>query len=253
MNIQTKKTILILSISAVMTVSMLGVYADWLEHRPPEKILLDDKVLIVYPFFTEIAYAENSFYAYFDGRCDESCLTRDMNVQRGARYILGLNSYDILFQSFYSIKDIDIDKIPPMLDRYHTIILLHSEYVTQKVYDEITNHPNVIYLYPNALYAEISADYNKNTITLVKGHGYPDGTANGFGWIHENTEEEKDCVQGQWNFRNVTNGIQLDCYPENIIRTDEKLKQFIYDYIESSKKEIISNRYMPDVTLEKLK
>lgn len=253
MNIQTKKTILILAITCVMTLSMLGVYADYLKHKPPDKILLDEKVLIIYPFFTEIAYAENSFYAYFDGRCDESCLTKTMNVQRGARYVLGLNSYDHLFQSYYSVKDIDVEKIPPMLHRYHTLILLHNEYVTQKVYDEITNHPNVIYLYPNSLYGKVTADFEKNTITLVRGHGYPDGTANGFDWIHDNTEEEKECKEGEWSFRNVTNGIQLNCYPENIIRSDKELQNYIQNYIVQSKTEVGNERYLPDVTLEKLK
>lgn len=240
MKTNIKKTVLILSITVIMTLSMVGVYNDWLKHRPPPKLLLDDSVLIIYPGFTEVAYAENSFYAYYDKRCDESCLTRDMDIQKGARYILGLNSYDIFFQSYYSINDIDIDKIPPMLKKYHTLILLHNEYVTQKVYDEITTHPNVIYLYPNALYGEVSVDYKKNTMTLVKGHGYPDGTKNAFDWEWENTHQELDCKEGEWNFRNVTNGIQIDCYPELIISRDDTLQKYITDYIEESAKNHVS-------------
>ena len=45
--------------------------------------------------------------------------------------------------------------------------MLHNEYVTQAMFDAITNHPNVIYLYPNALYAEIEVDYENNLITLI--------------------------------------------------------------------------------------
>ena len=37
--------------------------------------------------------------------------------------------------------------------------MLHNEYVTRPMFDAITSHPNVIYLYPNALYAEIEVNY----------------------------------------------------------------------------------------------
>ena len=44
------------------------------------------------------------------------------------------------------------------------------------MFNSIVNHPHVIYLYPNALYAEIEVDYKKNEMTLIRGHGYPEST-----------------------------------------------------------------------------
>jgi hypothetical protein len=36
--------------------------------------------------------------------------------------------------------------------------------------------------YPNSLYAKVSIDYWNNTVTLVRGHGYPySSIGNGFG------------------------------------------------------------------------
>ena len=67
-----------------------------------------------------------------------------------------------------------IDKNPDMLKKYDKVIMLHNEYVTRNMFDAITNHPNVIYLYPNALYAEIEVDYENNLMTLIRGHGYPE-------------------------------------------------------------------------------
>ena len=51
--------------------------------------------------------------------------------------------------------------------------MLHNEYVTRTMFDAITSHPNVVYLSPNALYAEIEVDYDNDTITLIRGHNYP--------------------------------------------------------------------------------
>ena len=65
------------------------------------------------------------------------------------------------------------------------------------MFNAIINHPHVIYLYPNALYAEIEVDYEKNEITLIRGHGYPESTiGNGFDWEFDNThpyEYDENC------------------------------------------------------------
>lgn len=234
-----------------MVSAMLMVYSDWLKHKGPEKKLLDDKVLIIYPGMTEIAYQPNSFYSFFKGECDE-CITHSLKVQKGMRYNLGMNSYDFFYQSYYDVNDIDINRLPKFLYKYDTLILLHNEYVTKKAYDEITSHHNVIYLYPNALYAEVEVDFTKQTQTLIRGHGYPEETiANGFGWEFENTHEEIDCEVGKWHFRNVSNGIQLDCYPERIIAYDTELQNYIYDYLEKSKRNLTSDDIIPK--FEKLK
>ena len=75
--------------------------------------------------------------------------------------------------------------------------MLHNEYVTRTMFDAITNHPNVLYLYPNALYAEIEVDYIDETITLIRGHNYPEPEiTNGFDWEFDNThpyEFDSEC------------------------------------------------------------
>jgi hypothetical protein len=95
---------------------------------------------------------------------------------------------------------------------------LHNEYVTKKIFDAITTHPNVIFLYPNALYAEITI--HNGTMVLVRGHGYPTQTIdNGFDWEFDNTHPyEFDHKCENWRFYKIKNGWQLNCYPEEIIK-----------------------------------
>jgi hypothetical protein len=117
---------------------------------------------------------------------------------------------------YTTITDIDIDQNPGILKEFDAVIMLHNEYVTRTMFDAITNHPNVIYLYPNALYAEIEVDYVDNTITLIRGHGYPDPKiSNGFDWEFDNThpyEYDNQCLDMQ--FYPIKNGWMTTCYPE---------------------------------------
>ena len=85
------------------------------------------------------------------------------------------------------------------------------------MFDAITSHPNVIYLYPNALYAEIEVDYDNNTITLIRGHNYPEPEiTNGFDWEFDNThpyEYDQNCEQMM--FYQNSAGWMTNCYPES--------------------------------------
>ena len=94
--------------------------------------------------------------------------------------------------------------------------MLHSEYVTRTMFDAITNHPNVIYLYPNALYAEIEVNYVDETITLIRGHNYPEPEIkNGFDWEFDNTHPyEFDNLCADMEFYQIENGVMTNCYPE---------------------------------------
>ena len=85
------------------------------------------------------------------------------------------------------------------------------------MFDAITNHPNVIYLYPNALYAEIEVDYVDETITLIRGHNYPEPQiTNGFDWEFDNTHPyEYDSLCADMKFYQIENGWMTNCYPEN--------------------------------------
>jgi len=196
---------------------------------------LDKKqnTVFVYPMFTQSAYEEPGFYTYYNGECDEKCLTTSIYTDYEATFTSSGNTATILTLLGYDfITDMDIDKNPLILQKYDKIILLHNEYVTKKMFDAITNHPKVIYLYPNALYAEIETDYQENTITLIRGHGFPEKTiVNGFDWEFENThpyEYDTDCKD--WEFYKINNGVMLNCYPEHIIFKDAKLLKSIKDY-----------------------
>ncbi|MDE1727489.1 MAG: hypothetical protein KGH89_09565, partial [Thaumarchaeota archaeon] len=91
------------------------------------------------------------------------------------------------------VKDQDVDKNPDILKQYKRVIILHNEYVTKKEFDAITSHPDVVFLYPNALYAQVQTNYDNDTITLVRGHGYPDSAIrNGFDWKYDNSRYEYD-------------------------------------------------------------
>ncbi len=180
------------------------------------QVSAQDKTVVVYPIFTATAYSEPGFYTFYRNQCDEKCLTVEIKndfppqANPNAVQVLSLLGYNF-------ITDIDIDKNPEILNEYDKVIILHNEYVTEKEFVAITNHPHVIYLYPNALYAEVMVDYSKNTITLLRGHNYPEPEIrNGFDWKNDNSPfEYEECKE--MSFFKVENGWMLNCYPENAI------------------------------------
>ncbi|WP_428323887.1 hypothetical protein [Nitrosopumilus sp.] len=196
--------------------------------------LFDDpqNTVVIIPIFTANAYKPSGFYEYYDGRCNSDCLTVSIeNVSSGfsssdnGRKILGLLQYEML-------TDIQVDDDPEILKNYDKVILLHNEYVTKKMFDAITDHPNVIYLYPNALYAEINRNVDDNTMTLIRGHNYPEKEIlNGFDWEFENThpyEYDTECTN--WEFYEISNGWMLNCYPENVLEREPLLLKQLKDF-----------------------
>ena len=197
------------------------------ENKDLYKKLRNDgkqNTVIIYPIFTGSAYEEPGFYNYYKSECDFSCLT--VPIKTVLRTEMGGNAIQILKLLDYDfLSDVQIDKNPELLENYDKVILLHNEYVTKNQFTAITNHPKVVYVYPNALYAEVQPNYDENTITLVRGHGYPEKTiANGFDWEFENTNPyEYDLECDNWEFYEITNGYMLNCYPELTIFDDEEL------------------------------
>jgi len=220
-----------------------------LEQVYDEISVLNEKQrsVVVFPIFTSSAYSlypvdvstrDLGFYDYYDGLCDGpitwagNCLTTQIKPDIPKTHNASGLGYEILdLLGYDTITDIDIDKNPEILKNYDKVILLHNEYVTKTEFDAITNHPKVLYLYPNALYAEISVDYLKNTISLVRGHNYPESEIkNGFGWEFDNTPMEYDELCKNWEFYNIDNGMMLNCYPEDIIYKDITFLKMIKDY-----------------------
>ncbi len=191
------------------------------------------KTLFIAPIFTMTAYGPSGFYDYYKGDCDESCIKNiPIAYKENPIFTSSANSIKILTLLGYPfLTDIEIDKHPEILKKFDKVIVLHNEYVTKKEFDAITQHPKVIYLSPNALYAEIEVDYEEDTITLVRGHDYPEpGIKNGFDWEFDNSELEYDLFCNNWEFYEINNGIMLNCYPEEIISQNATLIRMIKEY-----------------------
>ena len=148
--------------------------------------------------------------------------------------VAGVKILDLL--GYESITDRQLHNNPNVLDEYDSVIVLHNEYVSKTMFDAITSHDNVIFLYPNALYAQVNVDTTNNLITLVRGHNYPSADIiNGFDWKNENTHPyEYDTECENWEFyptKGTPNGYMLNCYPENIIWKDELFLQTLKDLV----------------------
>ena len=198
----------------------------WLEFKQEhlkvtESLKPNDNTVVIYPLFTSAAYKEPGFYTYFRSECDESCIV-DLSFENPEiKYTSSGMTTQILYLLGYEfVTDIDVDKNPQILKNYDTVIVLHNEYVTKKMFDAISTHPNLIYLFPNALYAEIDVNYDDNTMTLIRGHNYPESSiANGFDYEIEEKfhdyEYDSECLD--WEFIEFENGFHLNCYPDGII------------------------------------
>jgi len=177
------------------------------------------KTVVVYPYFTFVAYSEPGFYTYYRGECDSCTTTKFVSptLFYNEYVTSGIGHQALTLLGYPTITDTEIDRNPSILQQFDKVIMLHNEYVTRAMFDAITSHPNVIYLYPNALYAEIEVDYVDETITLIRGHNYPEPEiSNGFGWEFDNTHPyEYDSLCADMKFYQIENGWMTNCYPEN--------------------------------------
>jgi hypothetical protein len=215
-------------------------FSKYHESKMPELDYYDDyealrsttKAVVVYPIFTQSAYEWGGFHDFYAGYCD-SCLKITIQDYYEKTFASSGNGYRILeFLGYEVIDDIDLDKNPAILEKFDIVILLHNEFVTRAEFEAITNHPKVIYLYPHALSSEVKTNYSENTISLIRGPGFPDDDIiNGFDWEFDNTEYFSDWSCMNWQFYEITNGYMLNCYPEtelphyghNILKTIKTL------------------------------
>ena len=200
------------------------------------------KSAVVFPIFTAAAYSEPGFYTFYRGECDQEfhgvlfrdddCLTVKLEEEYSPLFTSSANGLQVLNLLDYEIiTDITIHQNPEILLQYEKIILLHNEYVTSTQFDAIISHPNVIYLYPNALYAEIDFDEDLWEISLIRGHNYPDPLIrNGFDWKFDNSLEEYDVTCEDMKFSKIDNGWMLNCYPENILHKSKELLKQIREF-----------------------
>ena len=193
----------------------------------------NDNSVVIFPVFTTAAYMTGGFYDYYGNYCDESCITNLSFENLIFNHGGSGSSAQILYHAGYDfLTDVQVDRNPDILQNYDTVILLHNEYVTKKEFDAISTHPNLIFLFPNALYAEIDVNYDDNTMTLIRGHNYPEPEiANGFDYAIEEKfhkyEYDAECLN--WEFIEIENGFHLNCYPDGLVIDDitilKKLKE----------------------------
>ena len=248
----SKKILLLVGISIVVIASILlssgselndaqdtstEVVAPPLQDEPTsiiDKLKFTDKsVVVVAPLLTANAYRYQGFYDTFRGDCDESCLSLQLDTKIRFGYTSS-NSALVYFNNLGIpiIDDYTASLNPEIFSQYKKIIMLHNEYVTIEFYEAIINHPNVYFMYPNALYAEI--DLTDGVMTLIKGKGYPKDdpppTVNAFDWEFENThpdEYDLECIDFKWS--KIGNGYQLNCYPEVVIFEKTEIMDFIFE------------------------
>jgi len=218
------------------------IYSEQYLHFNPEnsdlyeQLSVNDelqKTVVVAPIFTKTAYANPGFYDYYTNQCDESCIDSiPIRYELPMAYTSSVSAIKVLTMLGYTIiTDIEIEKDPNILKKFDKVIILHNEYVTQNEFDAITNHPKVLYLYPNALYAKIKYDPQKNTITLIRGHGYPSSEIkNGFDWKFDNTPLEYDFGCQDWKFYEIENGVMLNCYPSSLIVKNKEFLMAIKEF-----------------------
>jgi len=208
---------------------MLGLNPNKLDIYNEVAVWNDpQKTVVVYPYFTFVAYIEPGFYTYYRGECDSCTTTKfaSANLFYNEYQSSGIGHQALTLLGYASISDMEIDQNPGILQQFDKVIVLHNEYVTRAMFDAITNHPNVIYLYPNALYAEIEVDYIDETITLIRGHNYPEPEiTNGFDWEFDNTHPyEYDSKCKSMDIYKIKNGYMTNCYPENVfLKNNEQI------------------------------
>ena len=209
---------------------MLGLNPNKLDMYNEVAVWNDpQKAVVVYPYFTSVAYNEPGFYTYYNGQCDD-CTTTKFAQPTILYTSSGIGHQALTLLGYPTITDVDIDKNPGILQQFDKVIMLHNEYVTRTMFDAITNHPNVLYLYPNALYAEIEVNYIDETITLIRGHNYPEPEiTNGFDWEFDNTHPyEYDFECQSMDIYKIKNGHMTTCYPENVFL---KKSQQLFDLL----------------------
>ncbi|MDE1826102.1 MAG: hypothetical protein KGH99_01590 [Thaumarchaeota archaeon] len=197
-----------------------------------QKIFKSDTV-VIYPIFTQAAYGIDGFYFYYSKLCNTKCLTVPIPTEKLPAYVSSEQAYlRLMSRSFEVLTDIDVDKNPGILKVYKNVIVLHNEYVTKKEFEAITSHSNVIYLYPNALYAQVKVDYGTGQVQLVRGHEYPLPTiSNGFGWKFDNSRYEYNVQCSNSNFYRIANGWMLNCYPELVISNNMGLMDSLEEMV----------------------
>ena len=131
------------------------------------------------------------------------------------------------------ISDLEIEKNPNILSSYEKIIVLHNKYTTKTIFNAITSHPKVVYLYPDSLKEEVSVNFVQNTITAISPLKQPQDKVfqNDFQWEYDSSHlEYVNCLDTEVKFEKVANGIMLNCIPEEFLTSSPSLFKIIKEF-----------------------
>jgi len=181
--------------TAVLQNQTLLEQQNQIKHYQP---YLKTRIAIVDPTFTEAAY-NNAFYVFYAKHAlvlPTTTVTTDLNLltssldmpsthlikfNRGSINLLhNLITTSLSNATVTIIDDRDVNDgklfVNNTENAFDTLIILHEEYVTQKMYDDfkrfVAAGGSIVFLDGNIFYAEVNYDRNNNTITLVKGHDW---------------------------------------------------------------------------------
>ncbi len=155
------------------------------------------KIAIVQPTFTEAAYSNHiyDFYHKYDPIPKHTNVTTDLNYLTASLSTYtnvqlkdesDMTTIKSKINEFFpadivvKINDQDIDQGHLFLNNsknaFDTLILLHEEYLTQRMYNYykkfVEQGGTIIFMNGNFFYVQVSYDVKNNSITLVKGHGW---------------------------------------------------------------------------------
>jgi len=98
------------SVSLGLNPNKMDMYNEVAVWNDPQK------TVVVYPYFTSIAYSEPGFYTYFRGECDDCTTTKF--VQPTSQYTSsGIGHQALTLLGYPTITDVDIDKNPSILQQ----------------------------------------------------------------------------------------------------------------------------------------
>ena len=181
------------------------------------------------PYFTE-----PNCYPITDSRTQKLIEGCDLPLVPFLFYNSSFKGAQALYLLGYTIiSDLEIEKNPNILSSYEKIIVLHNKYTTKTIFNAITSHPKVVYLYPDSLKEEVSVNFGQNTVTALSPLKQPQkkNFQNDFQWEYDSSHlEYVNCLDGEVKFEKVANGIMLNCYPEEFLGKFPSLFKIIKEF-----------------------
>jgi hypothetical protein len=179
-------------------------------------------------------FTENICYTITDSRTQKLTEFCELPLSPFLLYNSSFNAAQALYLLGYTvISDLEIEKNPNILSDYEKIIVLHNKYTTKTIFNAITNHPKVVYLYSDSLKEEVSVNFVQNTVTALSPIKQPQekNFKNDFKWEYDNSHLEfVNCINNEVKFEKVTNGIMLNCNPEDFLLKSPSLFKIIKEF-----------------------